>query len=410
MSDPESETSSFLQCPCPACAIDGMVSFISWGWGSSGAKHQPRHHINSDAAGTPKIPIHEPGKSSTDIKKPVLNLDTGASTQDSAKPFTKGTQRKQSKPSTNTPTQPTGTLNPRSIKNSPNPIPLPVALTKDPTESVPKHIPSITVVSVVPTRGSVSSAPNCEEDLKNNPEIAVAPAIPTKTPVRLAIKDTLKHNPDVAATSVVNTQGSAKFPPEDVPKHNPSIAVAPITPTALPVNSKDVTTKHTLNVAVVPITPTQASIKETPNETTSSTKHSPGPGTPHTQNPNRPTPGGPNSTQELACDSGTGAPINHTQDPQIETIMVDPLEPIIKPTEEECLARLATHIKREKADLVSGFFKDGLTDYGEKATKMVASLIDDEGCRKREIAMDLSILTLYDLVIFIGLASVTLEI
>lgn len=93
--------------------------------------------------------------------------------------------------------------------------------------------------------------------------------------------------------------------------------------------------------------------------------------------------------------------------------MGEKLQPIDIPTEDECLSRLTRHVMQEKAGLkdpffkgrADSFFKDRLEEFSKNARKMVTSLINVEGCRKAEIALDLSVLTLYDLSIFIGLAS-----
>lgn len=93
--------------------------------------------------------------------------------------------------------------------------------------------------------------------------------------------------------------------------------------------------------------------------------------------------------------------------------MGDGLPAIAIPTKKECLDRLTRHVEGEKMGLQEPFFKGRATPFFEgrleefstNAEKMVTSLINVEGCRKAEIALDLSVLTLYDLAIFIGLAS-----
>lgn len=93
--------------------------------------------------------------------------------------------------------------------------------------------------------------------------------------------------------------------------------------------------------------------------------------------------------------------------------MGDSFPHIAIPTKEECLKRLERHVTKEKIGLQDPFFKnrsdtffkDRLEEFSKNAEKMVTSLIKVDGCRKAEIALDLSVLTLYDLAIFIGLAS-----
>lgn len=116
------------------------------------------------------------------------------------------------------------------------------------------------------------------------------------------------------------------------------------------------------------------------------------------------------------------------QDVDDETLALPPID---IPTDAECLKRLGRHILGEKKHLTESFFqyfpavpagttledhltnlsKDpgGLSEELKKLIKnsreMITSLINDQKCRQAEIALDLSVLTLYDLAIFIGLTS-----
>lgn len=357
MSDSESEKPF---CPCPACAIEGAKYFARKVWGFSATKSPPKHHINHSAtAVTPKTLVHESGKpASKDNKEQVLNPGTDAPSQDSTKGIFKGffkdaPKKGPSKPRSGTPVQPA--LKELSIKNNSNTTVTPVAPTKGPVESAPKAVP------------------------KRNPNIKLATLIPVQYLVESAPKDNPKHSPDVTAALLISTQDSLKPAPKITPKHNPDF----------------------------PVTPTQGQLKlkVTLDEFTSSTGHNLGPDVFHTRDPDNPG-SRPGPIKEQAFDSSAGTPINHTQksrDPQIKTEMTADPEPIPRPTKDECLARLQKHIAVEKKDLADGFFKKGLTEFGDKATNMVSSLMD-AGCTKREIAMDLSVLALYNLVIFIGLA------
>lgn len=357
MSDSESET-SFLQCPCPACAIEGVKSFIWKGWGSSDIKRPPKHHIgHSDTAATPKTPAHGPGRSaSEDTKKQVLNGATGASTQGSAKKSSKDTPKKRPfKPNTGTPPPPPY-LAPKG---------LPIKNTSD-----------ITITVAVPTKDPVESAPKTVP--KHNPNIKFATFIPIQCPIESAPQDSPEHNPDATAAPIItkSTQDPPKLALKNASKHNPDVAVEP--------------------------TQGQLKLKATPEEPA---RHNLGPEAPHTRDPDEPGSRSPEPTKKQAFDPSAGNPINHirkSRDQQAKTKMgADPISTY--PTEDECLTRLRKHIAEEKKDLADNFFQNGLTDFGDGVTKMVSSLID-AGCLKREIAKDLSVLTLYDLVVFIGLA------
>lgn len=357
MSDSESET-SFLYCPCPACAIEGVKSLIWKGWGSSDTKRPPKHHIgHSGTAVPPKNPAHGLGRSaSEDTKKQVLNVATGASTQGSAKKSSKDTPKKRpSKPSTGTP-----------------PPPPPHLARK---ELLTKNTPDTAITVVVPTKDPVESAPKAA--LKHNSNIKFATFIPIQYPIQSAPQDSPEHNPDITAAPIIteSTQGPSKLS-LNAPKSNPDVAVAP--------------------------TQGQLKFKATLDEFAG---HNSGPEPPHTRDPDEPGSRSPVPAKKQALDPSAGNPINHvrdTQDQQVKSKMgADPITTY--PTEDECLTRLRKHIAEEKKDLADNFFKNGLTDFGDGVTKMVSSLID-AGCLKREIAKDLSVLTLYDLVIFIGLA------
>lgn len=353
MSDSESEPF----CPCPACAIEGAKSLVWKVLGFSATKNPPKHH--SAIVVTPKTPAHESGKPASKDKEQVLNPGTDASFQSSAKGFPKDAPKKgPSKPSTGTPAQPA--LKELSIKNNSNTTVTPVAPTKDPVESAPKAVP------------------------KRNPNIKSATLIPVRYPVESTLKDNPKHNPDVTAAPLISTQDSLKSATKIAPKHISDPSVAPVIPTQ-----------------------SQLKLKVTLGGFTSSTGRDLGPDASHTRDPDKPGSRSPGFIKEQASGSSSGTSINYTQkprDPQVKTEMSPDVKPvsIAKPTEDECLNRLRKHIAEEKADLADNFFQKGLTEFGGGATKMVSSLMD-AGCTKREIAMDLSILTLYNLVIFIGL-------
>lgn len=194
-------------------------------------------------------------------------------------------------------------------------------------------------------------------------------------------------------------------PKEPSTKNNSNTTVTPVAPTKVPVESAPkIAPKHNPNFPVTPIQG-QLKLKATLDGFTSSTGHNSGPDVSHTQDPGNPG-SRPGSIKERAFDSSAGTPINTTQksrDPQIKTEMTADPEPIAKPTKDECIARLQKHITKEKEDLANSFFKKGVTEFGDGAEKMVSSLMD-AGCIKKEIAQDLSVLTLYNLVILIGLA------
>lgn len=359
MSDSESGT-SFLDCPCPACAIEGIGSFVWRGWRSSDTKRPPKHHIgHSDTAVTPKTPAHGPGRSVfEDTKKQVFNVGAGASTQGSAKKSFKDTPKKQPfKPSTGTPLH--LVLKELSIKNSSDTAITVVVPTKDPVKSAPKVVP------------------------KHNPNIKLATSIPIQCPIQSAPQDSPENNPNVTAAPIIAkpTQDSLKLTPKNAPKRNPDVAVSPT------------------------CTQGQLKLKATLDESASPTRHNSGPEALHTRHPDEPGSRNPDPTKNQAFDPSAGNPINHIQKPQDnqdQQVKINH-KMTTKPTEDDCLSRLRRHISEEKKDLADNFFKDGLTNFGERVTEMVSSLIDD-GCLKREIAMDLSVLTLYDLVLLIGLA------
>lgn len=355
MSDSESEKPF---CPCPACAIEGAKYLVWKVWGPSATKSPPRpkHHIDhSTTAVTPKTPVHESGKpASKGNKERVLNPGTGASSQDSTKGIFKDAPKKgPSKPRAGTPIKPA--LKEPSIKNNSNTTVTLVAPTKDPVEPAPKAVP------------------------KHNPNTKPTTSIPVRYLVESVPKDNPENSPDVTAAPLISTQDSLKPAPKIAPKHNRDF----------------------------PVTPTQGQLKPkaTPDGFTSPTGHNSGPDVSHTRDPDSPG-SRPGSTKEQAFDSSAGTPINHIQksrDPQIKTEMTIGPESIPKPTKDECLARLQKHITKEKDDLAKSFFKKGLAEFGDGAEKMVSSLMD-AGCIKKEIAQDLSVLTLYNLVILIGLA------
>lgn len=348
MSDSESEKPF---CPCPACAIEGAKYLVWKVWGSATkSPPRPKHHI--DHSTTAVTPVHEPASKGN--KEQVLNPGTNASSQDSTKGIFKDTPKKgPSKPRASTPIKPA--LKEPSIKNNSKTTITLVAPTKDPVESAPKAVP------------------------KRNPNIKSATPIPSRHLVESAPKDNPEHSPDVTAAPLISTQDLLKPAPKIAPKHNPNF----------------------------PVTPTQGQLKleATLDGFTSSTGHNSGPDVSHTRDPDNPG-SRPGSIKERAPDSSAGTPINHTQksrDPQIKTEMTAGPDPITKPTKDECIARLEKHINKEKEDLAKSFFKKGVTEFGDGAEKMVSSLMD-AGCIKKEIAQDLSVLTLYNLVILIGLA------
>lgn len=75
------------------------------------------------------------------------------------------------------------------------------------------------------------------------------------------------------------------------------------------------------------------------------------------------------------------------------------------PTLEECISRLNLHITRSKPKLGKTLFQDinDISKYGDMAKSMISSL-QVLGCELR-LAVEFSVLTLYDLVVFIGMSS-----
>lgn len=72
------------------------------------------------------------------------------------------------------------------------------------------------------------------------------------------------------------------------------------------------------------------------------------------------------------------------------------------PTLKECVTRLEDHITYSKPDLGKKLFQGDIHEYGSMAETMISSLID-LGCDSR-LAKEFSVLTLYDLVVFIGIS------
>lgn len=72
------------------------------------------------------------------------------------------------------------------------------------------------------------------------------------------------------------------------------------------------------------------------------------------------------------------------------------------PTLEECISRLRLHITVSKPKLGETLFQDGISKYADIAKSMISSL-QDLGCELR-LALEFSVLTLYDLVVFIGMS------
>lgn len=71
-------------------------------------------------------------------------------------------------------------------------------------------------------------------------------------------------------------------------------------------------------------------------------------------------------------------------------------------TPEDCVSRLDLHITVSKPKLGEKLFQNGVHKYGEIAKTMISSL-QDLGCEPR-LAKEFSVLTLYDLVVFIGMS------
>lgn len=86
-----------------------------------------------------------------------------------------------------------------------------------------------------------------------------------------------------------------------------------------------------------------------------------------------------------------------------ELILVEPtgITHRAGPTLKECISRLEIHIKESKPELDKKLFPDGIREYGGAASMMITSLIK-LGCDPR-LAIEFSVLTLYDLVVFIGI-------
>lgn len=72
-----------------------------------------------------------------------------------------------------------------------------------------------------------------------------------------------------------------------------------------------------------------------------------------------------------------------------------------EPTLQECLSRLDIHITESKPDLGTKLFRNDIRKYGDAASAMITSLVN-LGCDPR-LAIEFSVLTLYDLVVFIGI-------
>lgn len=89
--------------------------------------------------------------------------------------------------------------------------------------------------------------------------------------------------------------------------------------------------------------------------------------------------------------------------PKAELILVEPTGRTHRagPTLKECIYRLEMHVKESKPELGKRLFPDDIRKYGDAASTMITSLIK-LGCDPR-LAIEFSVLTLYDLVVFIGI-------
>lgn len=72
-----------------------------------------------------------------------------------------------------------------------------------------------------------------------------------------------------------------------------------------------------------------------------------------------------------------------------------------EPTLQDCITRLEIHIMESKPDLGTKLFQGEVRKYGDAARAMIISLVN-LGCDPR-LAIEFSVLTLYDLVVFIGI-------
>lgn len=90
------------------------------------------------------------------------------------------------------------------------------------------------------------------------------------------------------------------------------------------------------------------------------------------------------------------------QPPKTEEIIIGPgFGTRAEPTLEDCLSRLDIHITESKPDLGTKLFRGDIRKYGDAARAMITSLVK-LGCDPR-LAIEFSVLTLYDLVVFIGI-------
>lgn len=78
----------------------------------------------------------------------------------------------------------------------------------------------------------------------------------------------------------------------------------------------------------------------------------------------------------------------------------NPPETAWVPNDDKCRHRLTTYITKEKLGLGQGLLKDAEQHYRESAG--TALRLIDSGCPRGDLAIDLSLLMLYDLVILIG--------
>lgn len=89
--------------------------------------------------------------------------------------------------------------------------------------------------------------------------------------------------------------------------------------------------------------------------------------------------------------------------PKAEMILVEPTGRTHRagPTLNECISRLEIHVNESKPELGKRLFPDDIRKYGDAASTMITSLMKF-GCDPR-LAIEFSVLTLYDLVVFIGI-------
>lgn len=456
-------SSEFLQCPCVACAFDYLwgripkhtpeVAVTST---QDSAKNTPKSDPNptKEQLLNPSIGPKDSAKlTSKAVSNPVRhNSSTGVSfTKGSVKPASKGTPNSSRERILNQSTGPhdpakfipKGTSN-LTKHNSSTGTPHTQALVKpisgdalNPTKERVPDLGTSTRYSAKPFLEIVSNPTehNKISGTSQNPVEPVPKAILNSTkerelnsntsaqdPAGLIQKEVQNSTKERASNSSISPKDPVKFVPKEILDCAGELSILNLSTPAqdligsVPQNASSSTNEPAPGPTASPKDPAKSAFRDV----SSSTNRNPGStSTPGAQGLVEPVPGTvKNPTKEPAFNPGTGISIVLTQEPvkpdlkkpnpnyqdsqtNIEMAIEGIIDPVTKPTQSECLERLNKHITIEKPKLGEKLLKK-VDDYAEVATKMVSALID-AGCDQHEVAMDLSILTLYDLVLLIGL-------